>query len=147
MLKRLNGWLLACLALIAVASTACTVKKAQASPPKSDVAVAYTAAGDIQYTIPCEGPATMAGCLVTAYDSTASAVLVASTARAKGQSLVVTRVCSKTAPTPPVVVGVTRIGTAPGFTPSTPRLDRIQADCPALQAPQPTGTITVEITT
>lgn len=90
----------------------------------------------------CSGPATMTGCLISVYDSTANVSLAANVAVVKGDTLWRTRPCTSIET---VVVGGQFIGTRAGATNSAPVGARGTGACTA-QAGQPSPVIVIQVT-
>src|SRR5690606_22413252 len=112
------------------------VNRAAAEPRDSALVVA-----DLRVGAVCGGPATMTGCLVSVYDSTAGTSLASNVAVAKGDTLWRTRACTTNQT---VVIGATFIGTAAGRSNSQPVGARGTGQC-AAQAGQPIPAIIVEV--
>lgn len=129
--------LLALLAFVGVLllALAC-VNRAAAEPRDSALVVA-----DLRVGAVCGGPATMTGCLVSVYDSTAGAALASNVAVAKGDTLWRSRPCTSNQT---VVIGAQFVGTAPGRSNSAPVGARGTGACTA-QAGQPIPAIIVEV--
>lgn len=111
----------------------CTKAAAQ---PRGAVLLADARVGAV-----CSGPATMAGCLVSVYDSTANVSLAANVAVEKGDTLWRTRACTANQT---VVIGAQFVGTAPGRSNSAAVGARGTGQCTAV-AGQPSPVIIVEI--
>ena len=90
----------------------------------------------------CSGPATMTGCLISVFDSTANVSLAASVAVTKGDTLWRTRACTANET---VVIGGQFIGTKSGASNSAPVGARGTGACTA-QAGQPSPVIVIQVT-
>lgn len=96
---------------------------------------------DLRVGAVCGGPATMTGCLVSLYDSTAQASLADGVAVAKGDTLWRARPCTSNET---VVIGGTFVGTRAGASNSPPVGARGAGVCTA-QAGSPTPVIVVQV--
>jgi hypothetical protein len=110
---------------------------AAAQPRRSVVIVA-----DAQIKAVCNGPATMTGCLVSVFDSTAGLPLAVNVAVAKGDTLTRIRPCTANET---IVIGGQFIGTRAGATNSAPVGARGTGACTA-QAGQPSPVIVIQVT-
>jgi hypothetical protein len=126
----------ALLALLVVAGVtlACVARLAAAPFPALVLA-------DARVGAVCSGPASMTGCLISVYDSTAGASLAANVAVPKGDTLWRNRPCTINET---VVIGAAFVGTAPNVSPSAPVGARGTGQCTA-QAGQPAPVIVIEI--
>lgn len=129
------AFLVAVLVLGVSLGIACTTKAAASPVPVLTVA-------DARVGAVCSGPATMAGCIVSVYDSTAGVALATSIAVTRGDTLWRTRTCTANQT---VVIGAQFIGTAPGKSNSPAVGARGTGQCTAV-AGQPVPVIVVEIT-
>jgi hypothetical protein len=108
-----------------------------AAQPRGKILMADARIGAV-----CSGPATMTGCLVSVFDSTANVALATNVAVAKGDTLWRTRPCTAIET---VVVGGQFIGTRAGASNSAPVGARGTGACTA-QAGQPSPVIVIQIT-
>lgn len=107
-----------------------------AAEPRASLLLADARIGAV-----CSGPATMTGCLISVYDSTANVSLASNVAVVKGDTLWRTRPCLSIET---VVVGGQFIGTRAGATNSAPVGARGTGACTA-QAGQPSPVIVIQV--
>lgn len=122
--------------LMAIVGIGAACVHSVAAQPVGAVVVA-----DLRVGAVCGGPASMTGCLVSLYDSTANVALASSIAVARGDTLWRSRPCTSNES---VVIGGTFVGTRAGASNSAPVGARATGTCTA-QAGQPSPVIVVEI--